>query len=71
MANNRMMLKCKVCGKTKVIAKRGLGEYREYRPNRNIERSLNEFYLDHWLCAIGSDNDEIDSDNTFELVYEF
>lgn len=28
-------------------------------------------YLDHWLCAIGSDNDEIDSDNTFELVYEF
>lgn len=69
MANNRMMLKCKVCGAEKVIAKRGLGEYVEYRPI--VEKSLNEFYETHWWCGFETNLKNVDTHNTFELVYEF
>jgi hypothetical protein len=64
MADNRMYLRCKCCGKTLFLGKRfGNGYYiNEYRDVPFIDR-LNNFYDDHVYCR-GQGQD------CFEIEYE-
>ena len=67
MADNRIFLKCKVCGDTLFLGKRlGFGYYyRTYNPEKgSLENRLNEFYDKHEWC-----NDSYNLD-CFTIEYE-
>lgn len=73
MANNRMYLKCRSCGKSIYIggelgspywiAKRD-GKHEDFRDD------LNEFYEQHHYCYEGDSNIKISTTNQFTLAYE-
>lgn len=65
MANNRLYLKCSVCGETVFLAKSfSAGYYQAVYSPEEQHRRLEEFYDKHAYCN-GSD-----SDGLFELEYE-
>lgn len=65
MANNRIYLKCKGCGKMMFLGKTfGDGYYWiQYDGHESLTKELNNFYNEHAFCA------EI-PDNGFEIEYE-
>lgn len=56
MANNRMYLRCRKCGRTLYIGKTFLDGYyyyptKEYMKGRTFQEILNDFYEEHtWCC---------------------
>jgi hypothetical protein len=62
MANSRIMLTCKHCGKQMIIGKGYFGEYVTY--NTNIFEELNEFYEEHsqGSCSDNYDGKECSDD---------
>lgn len=63
MANNRMMIRCRSCGKTIVIAKHLLTPWRIVP---QLEDKLTKFFEEHYYC---NDNSNV-YPNSFELVSE-
>lgn len=66
MANNRLRIKCRVCGKTFPIAKSMGGGY--YLSPAFSEKGLEEFLDEHTFCDKG---DEIGDEGDFCIAYEF
>jgi len=64
VANNRMWLRCKICGEAVLLAKNYGAWYACHS-----EGTYNEYYLRHEECMFGSDGQE-DCEECFELVYE-
>lgn len=53
MANNRIYLRCKQCGKTLFLGKGFGGSYytsSEFYKNKDLLESLNQFYEEHTWC---------------------
>ena len=65
MANNRMMIRCRSCGKTLVIAKHFLTPWRTVP---NLDDKLTEFFNEHCYCNKGN---HFAYPNSFELISEF
>lgn len=83
MANNRIYLRCRTCGKTLFLGKCfGDGYYtnNDYYKDNTFLESLNKFYGEHNWCD-GDPVDEhlepkfvakdVDNENNFEIAYEF
>ena len=66
MANNRLRIKCRVCGETFPIAKTLGSGY--YLSPAFSEKGLAEFLDDHAFCRNG---DEVGDEGDFCLAYEF
>ena len=62
MANNRIYIKCNVCGEYVSIAKSFGGAF---EPVVNIERKLFDFMKKHAWCG------PAESEGDFDLAYEF
>lgn len=65
MADNRMYIRCKICGRGILIAKQFGIVWSERRFD-----DLNKFFDDHEECAFGSDDPMIYSGENYELCYE-
>lgn len=65
MANNRIYLRCKYCGKELFLGKRFCEGYyyKNYNSDKTLEEKLNEFYDEHSFC-----NDY--TQDCFEINYE-
>ena len=64
MADNRIYLKCKTCGKSLYLGKRlGFGYWWEDYGNGSLEKQLNEFYDKHYNCMC-------EGLDCFEIEYE-
>ncbi len=64
MADNRIYLKCRACGKTLFLGKRYIDGYwwSDYGGGE-LKTQLNDFYEEHWMCrGLGQD--------IFEIAYE-
>lgn len=61
MANNRMYIKCKYCGKYVCIAKHFGGEW---NPHFALEENLGEFLEEHTWCG------EKNTHGDFDIAYE-
>ena len=68
MANSRIMLTCKHCGKQLAIGKGYLGCYRTV--NKDIYNSLNEFYYKHSNGICVDDFDCTDDAKEHFLILE-
>lgn len=78
MANNRMEIRCRVCGETIILARCGLGSYSCYP---DIENKMNEFFEKHLFCErerkqyCGQPElppkDQVYWDNQFDITYEY
>ena len=65
MANNRIFIRCNVCGEKLFLGKSFLnGFYYENYDNSTLEDKINNFYNKHTYC---NDND---SDGDFDITYE-
>ena len=69
MANNRMSLRCKICGEEIVIAK--------YYPNQwyQFRSKLDEFFNEHQFCVYAASDEKLeelncDIEHLYELIYE-
>ena len=68
MANSRIMLTCKHCGKQIVIGKGYFGEY--YTGNKNMSNDLNDFYLEHRMGICTREFDCSDDAKNHFLILE-
>ena len=64
MANNRMMIRCRSCGATLVIAKHFLSPW---HTAPDLDDKLSEFFEEHYYCK---HNPNV-YPNSFELISEF
>lgn len=70
MANNRLYIKCNVCGETLFIGKSFGGGfyYHNYGDDpRSLAEKLNDFYDRHAYCSVG---DTWGDEGSFSLEYE-
>lgn len=65
MANNRMWLVCRGCGKKILLGKTMLSGY--YVHYDDIQTELNNFYGEHAFC---DEKEEVYSENQYELAYD-
>lgn len=64
MANNRMMIRCRSCGKRIIIAKHFLTPWRTVQ---DLDDKLTEFFNEHYFCKVKRGI----YPNSFELISEF
>ena len=67
MANNRLRIKCRVCGKTFPVAKTMGGEY--YLSPAFSADGLEDFFSEHAFCDKGTEG--IGDEGDFCIAYEF
>ena len=72
MANNRMYLVCRICGKSLLIGKiLGIEFYIPPCYSNCLEKKLNDFYVKHSMGKCSKNgNNSISAENQFELRYE-
>ncbi len=79
MANNRMFVRCRVCGEIIMIGKCYGGSY--YTPDKNLNEALDKFFEEHAYCSkeinekfITEPNfvekEDVCMENGFEIAYE-
>lgn len=69
MANNRIFLKCRVCGKQFMLAKSfGTGFFAENYHGKTFRQNFNEFLDEHTFCLNDGSGDSDEGD--FVLEYE-
>ena len=68
MANNRMYIRCMVCGKICCIGKSMGAGY--YFPYPMMDKKINQFYDDHAFCHDGELFEKLSCDGLFEIVYD-
>lgn len=80
MADNRMYLRCRTCGRTFYLGK-SFGSY-YILPSRykvGMEEAINEFYEEHSFCCKDAVDEELEPkfeprdvhyENRFEIAYE-
>ena len=66
MTNNRLMIRCRSCGKTLIIAKKK-HFLTPWRTVPNLDDKLTEFFNEHYFCKVNN----IVYLNSFELISEF
>lgn len=72
MANNRIGIKCRVCGEILGLGKRlADGYYCNDCYGRNLTEKLNEFYEKHEACFTRVDVDPDGWPDVFDIYYEF
>lgn len=82
MSDNRMYLRCKICGETILLGKCNCGEYTVF--GSCIHNDLNHFFTEHAYCDKEPNKNDISKtekaftpmndipyDNQFEIAYEF
>lgn len=67
MANNRIWLKCNMCGKQYLLAKSYGGGF--YLPHTYSDAGLNQFFDDHAYC-FQSETHMLSVEGDFSLEYE-
>lgn len=69
MANNRMYIRCMVCGKTCLIGKSfGTGYAVPLAQAKNLTAKLDDFFFEHSFCHNGELN--VTCDGLYEIAYE-
>lgn len=70
MADNRMYLRCRMCGSTIYLGTRCGGYYSFAVPFNNYEDRLNNFYATHSQCGYLLVKDHKDFYDHFDIKYE-